>query len=456
MPTPPDGAERRGRDGTSTSAFGVSRRESHDSSEFYARFTAPAVTDDDEIAAPLLVDSIWTGDIRDPSADDRIADSSAALVVTSPPYFVGKEYEQAAAGGDIPGSYIEYLQMLHDVFEVCVAKLEPGGRIAVNVANLGRRPYRSLSADVTAILQDRLGLLLRGEVIWRKGRGANNSSAWGSWGQPSNPVMRDTTERVVVASKGRFDRARSRSRRSREQLPSLSTIDADEYMEASLDVWDIAPESATRVGHPAPFPVALPQRLIEMHTYAEDLVLDPFMGSGTTAVAAIRTGRRYVGCDTDPGYIETAEARAAAEAAAEPAAGRASIRREARGLLADSGWLNIRERVNVAPGIEMPFTATDRRGQMWCFDLAGTHGLSQQAGLASSDVLWRTIGRAAAARGCDPAVNVVALTVRIPDGRSTAAHAVESATGADRPLRAVIDVTSETARADLAVLAAGC
>ena len=84
----------------------------------------------------------------------------------------------------------------------------PGGRIAVNVANLGRKPYRSLSADVIGILQDRLGLLLRGEVIWRKARGAGANCAWGSFKTPANPVLRDLTERVVIASKGRFDRAR--------------------------------------------------------------------------------------------------------------------------------------------------------------------------------------------------------------------------------------------------------
>src|SRR5258708_34939952 len=94
-----------------------------------------------------------------------VRDTSVALVVTSPPYFAGKQYEEELEREGVPASYLEYLQLLRDVFAECVRTLEPGGRIAVNVANLGRKPYRSLSADVIRILQDDLGLLLRGQVI---------------------------------------------------------------------------------------------------------------------------------------------------------------------------------------------------------------------------------------------------------------------------------------------------
>ena len=189
-------AERR--EPTQTSRFGVSRRENHDASAFYARFTPPKLSADSAVHPDKALDEIFVGDAREMK---QVPDGSVALVVTSPPYFAGKEYEEALGEGHIPATYLEYLQMLEDVFAECVRKLEPGGRIAVNVANLGRRPYRSLSSDVIGILQDKLRLLLRGEVIWQKARGSSGSCAWGSFQRPANAVLRDLTERVVIASK---------------------------------------------------------------------------------------------------------------------------------------------------------------------------------------------------------------------------------------------------------------
>jgi DNA modification methylase len=293
---------------TATSDFGSGKRESHDASPFYERFAAPVISKDERVESPIIVDKLFHGDARTMS-DTQVADRSVALMVTSPPYFAGKEYETDMAEGHVPSSYVEYLEMLHDVLAVSLMKLEPGGRMAINVANLGRKPYRSLSADVIAILQDDLGMLLRGEVIWQKAKGAGGSCAWGSFRSPQNPVLRDVTERVIIASKGRFDRAIKRSKREELGLPHQATIETDEFLESTIDIWVIPTESATKIGHPAPFPVALPQRLIELYTYEGDLVLDPFVGSGTTAVAAARTGRHYVGFDTEADYIELAERR---------------------------------------------------------------------------------------------------------------------------------------------------
>src|SRR5262245_9396404 len=217
----------RKRSPTATSSFGVGRRENHDSAAFYARFAAPALSDDAVVSPPGVVDQIYVGDSR---SMDRVQPASVALVVTSPPYFAGKQYEEELGKQGIPASYADYLALLEGVFAECVRKLEPGGRIAVNVANLGRKPYRSLSADVIGILQDRLGLLLRGEVVWRKARGAGGNCAWGSFRSPANPVLRDLTERVVVASKGRFDRAIDRNQRPAAGLPHEATTTADEFM----------------------------------------------------------------------------------------------------------------------------------------------------------------------------------------------------------------------------------
>ena len=215
----PEGPIRRLRRPTSTAAFGSSRRESHDASPFYDRFVPPEVSADVTVVPPAERDVIHLHDARDMGA---IVSNSVALVVTSPPYFAGKEYEESLGENGVPGSYFEYLALLRDVFEECVRVLEPGGRIAVNVANLGRRPYRSLAGDVTEILQE-LGLLLRGEVVWWKG-GPPWSCAWGTFQRPSNPVLRDVTERIVIASKGRFDRALTPEQR----LDAGTAVDGDD------------------------------------------------------------------------------------------------------------------------------------------------------------------------------------------------------------------------------------
>jgi len=426
--------------GTSTSSFGVGKRESHDSTDFYARFAPPEVSDDDTLGEPGQLDVIHVGDARDMSA---VPDASVALVVTSPPYFAGKEYETALGEGHVPGDYIDYLTMLRDVLAECVRTLEPGGRIAVNVANLGRRPYRSLAADVTTILQDDLRLLLRGEVIWQKQRGASGSCAWGSYQSPANPVLRDTTERLIIASKGRFDRVGRGSASPGE--PGTATIPGDEFMEATLDVWEIPAESATRVGHPAPFPVALVERCIQLFTYDGDVVLDPFMGSGTTAVAAVNTRRHYVGYDTDAEYVHRARERVSSMVpGATP--DRRTLKEMGRTLLDEAGFVDIEENARIAPGVTVSFRATGPDGVTRLFELAGAH-TPARAGLSRLDVVWRTIAKAAIARETDPTNVFVVLTSGSVRGGPLAAVVGDSG-----PITAVVDVTGAEAYERLAAV----
>jgi DNA modification methylase len=448
------------RRGTRTSAFGVGRREGHDATAFYDRFQPPAISTDDQVSPPKCVDRLIVGDARQMT---DVADNSIALVVTSPPYFAGKAYEEALGQGHVPATYLDYLQQLRDVFAECVRVLEPGGRMAVNVANLGRRPYRSLSADVTTILQDDLRLLMRGEVLWVKQRGAAGNCAWGSFQRPGNPVLRDLSERVIIASKGRFDRAIPAKRRAKLGLPSTSTMSRDEFMEATVDVWEIPPERASRVDHPAPFPVALPERLIHMNSYVGDLILDPFMGSGTTAVAAVRTGRHYIGYDTDAGYVAAAQDRLvkevwtpAVELAADdgrttdPQRGGWASKELARWLLGAAGFSDIDDQVSVVPGVVPTLRAVAPTGAVWWFEVVGGR-TSNRPGAQRIELVWRAISKGAIVREVDPSSRFAVLTVDQPTAAS-GGRALAAVTGRDKPVFAVVDMLSEGAVSAIAEL----
>lgn len=411
---------------TSTSNFGVGRRESHDASGFYERFDPVELSDDATVLVPEpIVEPFQIGDARRMVA---VRDGSVALVVTSPPYFAGKQYEEELERDGVPSSYAEYLDLLEAVFDECKRKLEPGGRIAVNVANLGRKPYRSLAADVIGRLQ-RLGLLMRGEIIWRKGEGASGSCAWGSFRTAANPVLRDTTERIIVASKGRLDRALSQKEREARGLPYVSTSTTDDFLADTLDVWDIPPESARRVQHPAPFPSELPERVIRLYTYEDDLVLDPFMGSGSTLVAAARTGRRYVGYDLDAEYVAIARSRVSevAEAIArhEPPADVEEIQRRAtlqgktavdlaEQVITEAGFRVVAKKRTVPrTGVTVSFIAEDRHDERWFFDVSGAF-TSSRGGLLRNDTVWKALGRAHALRAQEQGTPLVVLTTSLP------------------------------------------
>ncbi|MGH9048067.1 MAG: DNA-methyltransferase, partial [Acidimicrobiales bacterium] len=425
----------------------------------------------DQVNRPKRLDVIYTHDARDMAA---LEPDSVALVVTSPPYFAGKQYEESLGENGVPATYLEYLALLRDVFAECKRVLEPGGRIAVNVANLGRRPYRSLSGDVADILGE-LGLLLRGEVVWWKGRAAGGSCAWGTFQRPTNPVLRDITERIVIASKGRFDRAIRPEDRHKMGLPSTSTVSRDEFLEATTDLWEIPPESATRVGHPAPFPVALPERLIDLFTYEGDVVLDPFIGSGSTAVAAVRTGRHFVGFDTDSAYVAKACERVSEErdrlarpnapvrvrVVAGPSAledndsllqglrdGRQA--KEFAGLLLEvCGFDDVRSDVKVPrSGLEVHLCATDQVGGEWAFEISGAF-TSNRAGLKRADSLWRALGRATVFHQVRPEVPFVLLTTDRPSRASAGRVALEATTGAGRPILDVAELLDPSDQARL-------
>ena len=146
---------------------------------------------------------------------------------------------------------------------------------------------------------------MRGEIIWNKASSAGPSTAWGSWQSAGNPTLRDIHEYILVFSKGEYKRERTKA----EKQIKKDTITREQFMEWTKSVWTMNAESARRVGHPAPFPIELPYRLIQLYSFTGDIILDPFIGSGTTAIAALQSERSYVGYDTNPEYIELANRR---------------------------------------------------------------------------------------------------------------------------------------------------
>lgn len=276
-----------GRKKTETSDFGVSRREGHDSSKFYSRKLYDNNKGASVGTAETAVPPEWVDRILCKSSErmEELPDSCMHLTVTSPPYNVGKTYDH-----DL--TLAEYRQLLKQVFSEVFRVLVDGGRACVNVANLGRKPYIPLHSYVITDMLD-IGFLMRGEVIWNKGSSAGASTAWGSWQSASNPSLRDTHEYVLVFSKGSFSRPAGKN-----------TISKEEFLSYTKSVWEFPTESATRVGHPAPFPVELPYRCIQLYTFQEDFVLDPFCGIGSTCIAALRTGRHFVGYDTKQEYVD--------------------------------------------------------------------------------------------------------------------------------------------------------
>jgi site-specific DNA-methyltransferase (adenine-specific) len=283
---------------TSTSSFGSKGRISHDASHFYASRMYAGYAEEDE-ATPYVENPI-PAEVLDRILDessaqmDQLPESSIHLMVTSPPYNARKDYDDDLTLG-------EYLALLEKVFRETYRVLVPGGRACINIANLGRKPYIPLNALIAQLMIE-IGFLMRGEIIWDKGSSVGSSTAWGSWMSASNPTLRDVHEYILVFSKGRF----KREREDREP-----TIERDEFLEFTKSVWQFPTESASRVGHPAPFPVELPRRLIQLYTFDEETVLDPFMGSGTTAIAALESGRHYVGYEVDQDYAQLARQRLA-------------------------------------------------------------------------------------------------------------------------------------------------
>lgn len=286
---------RKRKSGTKTSIFGSPGRINHDSTTFYTSRLYEGLPREESVIysenaiSPEFLNKIF---YKTSEKMDELPDNSVHLMVTSPPYNVGKEYDENL-------TLKEYRDFLRRVWREVKRVLVPGGRACINIANLGRKPYIPLHSFIIEDMLD-LGFLMRGEIIWNKASSGSPSTAWGSWLSAKNPILRDIHEYILVFSKDMF---------SRESMGRKSTISREEFLEFTKSVWTFSAEPATKVGHPAPFPVELPYRLIQLYTFEGEIVLDPFMGSGQSAIAAIKSNRNYVGYEINEKYINLAERR---------------------------------------------------------------------------------------------------------------------------------------------------
>jgi len=222
----------------------------------------------------------------------HLPDGCVALVVTSPP-------QDISAGRHGGLGLDEYLAFLRGVWAECRRVLREGGRLCVNVAGVQGESYVPLHSHIEhQLIED--GWLMLGTVIWHKTEATGKLATGDRPGTPHSPGIREVHEHVLVFSK---------DERGLELDPGDPELGAEEMTELSKSVWVFPAESPKRVGHPAPFPEELPHRLIKLYSRPGDLILDPFVGSGTTCAVAKKLGRRWFGIDSNPDYVLLAHER---------------------------------------------------------------------------------------------------------------------------------------------------
>ncbi len=281
--------------GTKTSSFGTSGRINHDATKFYTSRLYENIAQGKKVKyVENPIDEKYLNKILCKSSEQMVElpDNSVHLMITSPPYNVSKEYDKNL-------SLNEYLDILKRVWKETYRVMVPGGRVCINIANLGRKPYIPLHGYIIQGMLE-IGYLMRGEIIWNKASSASPSTAWGSWMSAGNPVLRDIHEYILVFCKQSFSRKKGKKENS---------ITKEHFLEWTKSVWTFPAVSAKKIGHPAPFPEELPYRLIQLYSFKGDVILDPFVGSGTTCLTALKANRNCIGYDNNPKYVELAKKR---------------------------------------------------------------------------------------------------------------------------------------------------
>jgi modification methylase len=255
------------------------------------------------------------GDARDLSL---LGDNSVHLVVTSPPYWTLKKYERNSDQlGDV-GDYEEFLNELDKVWRECARVLVKGGRICCVVGDVciprkrdGRHRVMPLHADIQVRARS-LGLDCLTPILWHKianGVTEAEGNGAGFYGKPYQPgaVVKNDVEYIL------FMRKAGEYRKTTMLQKALSMLTKAEMQAWFCSFWTDVKGASTRGGHPAPYPVEVAERLIRMFSFAGDTILDPFLGTGSTTVAAIRSGRNSIGYEIEPKYLKLARERVITE-----------------------------------------------------------------------------------------------------------------------------------------------
>ena len=217
-----------------------------------------------------------------------VADESIDLIVTSPPYNLDINYKSC----NDAQPYDTYLRFTAAWLKRCYKWLKKDGRMCLNIPlDKNKGGHQSVGPDIIEIAK-KVGFKYHSTVIWNEGN-ISKSSAWGSWMSASCPYVIAPVELIVLLYKDSWKKT-SGSRKS--------DISREEFISWTNGVWTFKGESKRKIGHPAPFPVELPRRCIKLFSFVGDTVLDPFMGSGTTVVAAKQNGRKGIGIDMEEEY----------------------------------------------------------------------------------------------------------------------------------------------------------
>lgn len=221
-----------------------------------------------------------------------IEDESIDLIVTSPPYNLDINYKSH----NDAQPYDEYLKFTKTWLKRCLRWLKKDGRMCLNIPlDKNKGGHQSIGADIIEIAK-KIGFKYHSTIIWNEGN-ISKSSAWGSWMSASCPYVIAPVELIVLLYKDSWKKTSGSKK---------SDIKRDEFISWTNGVWTFSGEKKSKIGHPAPFPIELPKRCIKLFSYVGDTVLDPFMGSGTTVVAAKQNERNGIGIDNELEYCELA------------------------------------------------------------------------------------------------------------------------------------------------------